>query len=345
MAILVTINQTGKTAGVAGRAREDLDLASAVTLSASGGIGPYVWTLIDKPTNATVTVESASTLATSTGASTAITPDYAGTYCGTVSDGSTTTDWAFYAGPALGDLADGEYYPRRVPAFAENLAHNAADAINPTGNTKGWSREWRRWFALIEYLFNRKLVIQDGPTVVDPEVTTIAFEGLSVSSLSPGRVLVVGSGGSSSYVTTYASVDLTAEQSAIIDVKPADPAGINRWKLLSIDLRVTDAIDVLEGPGTPSAVVSIGSTEGGQEIVTNQTVDTTMPVGTIVGGLQLSTLGTDMSQATGFEAIYPAGQTIYATVTPSSDPAPDVGSLTVYMVWQLLPDWSGGGGS
>jgi len=137
------------TPGVAGLAREDLEPELEVTLTAANGVGSYTWTLIDAPTSPNVDADSAAVLSATTGAAVTITPDFVGTYYGSVTDGKTTTEWSFYAGPPLGNIAGGEYFPRRVPAFREALAHNVPDAIDAAGNRKGWSREWRRWFAAI----------------------------------------------------------------------------------------------------------------------------------------------------------------------------------------------------
>lgn len=133
-------------------------------------------------------------------------------------------------------------------------------------------------------------------------------------------------------VATQADIDLTTTAVTLIDTRPTTPTGPGRWKLVSIDLRVKVAIT---GGGTPSATVKIGSTSGGQEIVLSQTVLPATSVGSIIGGFALGSLGVDMSQATGFEAIYPAGQSIYADVTSTGTPA--TGVVTAYLVWQALP--------
>jgi hypothetical protein len=139
--------------------------------------------------------------------------------------------------------------------------------------------------------------------------------------------------GSAGTLTSVAiDVSLTATANTLIDTRPASPSGINRWKLVSIDVRLKTAIT---GGGSPSAAISVGSTSGGQQIVLSQTVLPAVAVGTIIGGFSLSTLGSDMSQANGFEAMYPASQAIYANVTATNSPA--TGAVTIYLVWQALP--------
>lgn len=165
-----------------------------------------------------------------------------------------------------------------------------------------------------------------------------AAEGSTAAAHLPGvavsQVLTAGAMAAfcQNIVATQADIDLTTTANTVIDTRPATPTGPGRWKLMSIDLRVKVAIT---GGGTPSSVVSIGSTSGGQGIVLNQTVLPATSVGTIIGGFSLSSLGTDMSQVTGFESIYPASQEIWANVTASGPPA--TGVLTAYLLWQVFP--------
>jgi hypothetical protein len=164
VALRVSISQ-GDVTGNLGFAREDLNLNEQVLLNADDPDGTVHWTVLDAPTNATVTAMSSAKDVTGTGLTLAITPDYAGTYYGTATDGVTTVEWSFYAGPALGALQFGEYFPRRVPAFRETLAHNVPDAIDlqeDGGNKDGWAREWRRWFAAINYLWARIQAMTSG---------------------------------------------------------------------------------------------------------------------------------------------------------------------------------------
>lgn len=135
----------------------------------------------------------------------------------------------------------------------------------------------------------------------------------------------------SSLVTVMHDVDLTITATTTVDTRPALPVGPGRWKLIEIVLRMKVAVT----SGGASAIVRVGSTSGGQEIVIDQTILPAASVGDIVGGFSLSTLGTDMSQATGFEAIYPASQSIYVDVTAAG--APEMGTLTAYLLWMALP--------
>jgi hypothetical protein len=183
----VTINQTGAATGVPGRAREDLALGVAVVLSATGGT-TFTWTLVDAPTDETVTLDSAASLSSTTGTTVSLNPDYAGTYCGIVTDGTDTTAWSFYAGPTLAAANDPELFPRRIPSFMEGLAHNVPDSIDPGGNRKGWSREWRRWFRAI---VNLKVSAALAGASDNPAIRRIVCPpGCAISSSNPMDLLL-----------------------------------------------------------------------------------------------------------------------------------------------------------
>jgi hypothetical protein len=163
MAVQITINQATRPPGVAGVAREDCVTGQVVTLTSSGGpFLAYQWRIVHKPIDIVGGVRATSLLATSTAASTTMTPiDVAGTYLVelVVNSGSglgaLAADIAritFYAGPTLS--ATPNAFPRRTIAFQETTEHNVPDAIEPAGNTEGWSREWYKWFAAIQTAFS-----------------------------------------------------------------------------------------------------------------------------------------------------------------------------------------------
>ena len=169
------------------------------------------------------------------------------------------------------------------------------------------------------------------------QTTTIPVDVSAAVAPSAGQSLVATDSTHATWqyspiVLVTVDLDLTTTANPVIDTRPSSPTGGGRWKLISIDLRVTVQ---MTGSGTPSSTLSIGSTSGGQEIVLTQTILPAATVGTIVGGFALSSLGSDMAQANGFEALYPAGQTIYANVTQSGTPA--TGTVTAYLLWQELP--------
>jgi hypothetical protein len=155
MPVQIRIDQAAHPPGIAGQAREDLALASPVTLTAVGGpFLEYLWRVVDKPIDIDTNTRSAALLSAANASSTLLTPiDFEGTYFVEISVdsgsglGARADDIAritFYAGTAL--PADPTQLPIRQPAFGERLEHNAPDLIDPLGNPEGWARTWRRWF-------------------------------------------------------------------------------------------------------------------------------------------------------------------------------------------------------
>lgn len=159
MALQIRIDQAGKPPGVAGQAREDLATGTAVQLTATGGpFSKYLWTVLWKPIDIIGATRSAAALSSATSNATLLQPiDLAGTYFVEVSVdsgsglGALLTDVArvtFYAGPTL--ATDPTQLPRRIPAFQETVEHTVPDGLDLAGNPDGWSREWLRWFALLQ---------------------------------------------------------------------------------------------------------------------------------------------------------------------------------------------------
>jgi hypothetical protein len=175
--------------------------------------------------------------------------------------------------------------------------------------------------------------IRTASSVVSVQAATAPTAGQILVASSSILAAWADPGVVTTLITLAVDIDLTTTANTVIDTRPASPSGTNRWKLMSIDLRVK--VELAGSGGSPSSVISIGSTSGGQEIVLNQTVLPATSVGSIVGGFSLETLGTDMSQVNGFEAMYPASQNIYANVTQTDNPSS--GTITAYLLWQGLP--------
>lgn len=160
---LIIVNQSGKPAGVAGKAREDLVTGTDVSLSAANGpYLAYAWSIIYKPIDINAGSRSSALLSAPGGSTSLLTPINApGTYFiqlvvdsggGLGFNPTDTTRLTFYCGSALNVNPD--RLPRRVPAFQEKTEHNVNDTIDPSGNPDGWSKEWTRWFALISRLYD-----------------------------------------------------------------------------------------------------------------------------------------------------------------------------------------------
>jgi hypothetical protein len=169
MAVQITIDQSGKPAGVAGKAREDLAVAVAAVLQATGGFSQYQWSIIDSPPNATLTAASGATLTTPTSQSTNLTPDNDGTYLvrvevdagyGLGARDEDVAEITFYAGAALN--ATISELPRRIPSAFEQLHHNIDTPAQPTGSTIGWAWEWLKWFKVVERIDSELLALPTG---------------------------------------------------------------------------------------------------------------------------------------------------------------------------------------
>ena len=158
-AILIVLNQSGKTPGVAGKAREDLVTGVPVQATIQGGpFKEYLWTLIDNPVDFVNGVRSSAAVTLPKSASTTIQPiDIENTYLLQVlvdsgqGLGATADDVAtitFYAGTPLS--SDPASLPQRTPAFGERLEHNVTDAILQGNNSRGWAQVMGRWFEIIK---------------------------------------------------------------------------------------------------------------------------------------------------------------------------------------------------
>lgn len=220
MTLQITINQSGKSAGVAGQAREDLDNVPVgpqgsvlVTLTATGGTGTYAWLLLDAPPNEAMTAPSASTLSASSGSSVTITPDNADTYLVQCSSGTETVQITFYAGPTLSAAAD--ELPQRIPSFDEGNVHNAPDLVYPTGNIKGWAQVLRRWLSVIRR-HDAILSGDNGHPSADLALTTnsatpftgVVITGLPALAASKIYGVVIG-------ITVFQYIDSTGDNGSI----------------------------------------------------------------------------------------------------------------------------------
>lgn len=200
----IKIDQTAKPAGIAGVAREDLDLGLPVTLAAVGGpFKAYRWTIVDPALNFVTNVKSAITLVSPTNSSTLSTNlDIAGTYLIKLEIdsgkglGATADDIAqitFYAGPTL--ATNPQELPQRIPAARETTEHNVPNIPYPLGNPLGWAYTIGRWFfGIVRRLFRVSVrsgmrVSTDGGgivTVVSQYFMSTSFDGTKYTcTLSP----------------------------------------------------------------------------------------------------------------------------------------------------------------
>jgi len=155
---LIVINQGVKPPGVAGVAREDLDLGVNIALTVVGGpYKAYVWSILDRPVDWLIPAQSTALLATPTAPATIMQNiDRQGTFLIALSVDSgfgvgarpeDNTRITFYAGAPLNPVPNA--LPRRMPAFGEKTEHNVHDAtVFPSGNPRGWATEMERWFLM-----------------------------------------------------------------------------------------------------------------------------------------------------------------------------------------------------
>ena len=200
MPVLIKVDQAAKPPGVAGVAREDLATGTDVTLTAVGGpYAQYLWSISHKPIDIFTNTRASSVLATPAAVSSLLSPiNVAGTYrvgiavdsgAGLGAGAGDVASMTFYAGPVL--ATQPERFPRRIPAFGETTEHNVPDAVDPAGNTEGWSKEWYRWFAAIQRLYEGKMWAAGRVALTGGgAVLTRGFNVASVVRLSLGRVQV-----------------------------------------------------------------------------------------------------------------------------------------------------------
>lgn len=188
MPVQILLSQAGAPSGSPGQARNDFVTGTPVQATAIGGpFASYNWVFVSKAIDIVTGLQASSAFGSGTSATTSVDPiDVAGEYLIQISVdsgqglGATEDDVArivFYAGtvgagPSAGPLNDDPAeLPQRMPAFREQLEDNTADAIQPSGNTEGWSRAWLRLKAVVDRIYSGKSwawgrVVQDGSAAV-----------------------------------------------------------------------------------------------------------------------------------------------------------------------------------
>jgi hypothetical protein len=204
VSLQIVLNQSGKPAGVDGQAREDLDVGTAVTAACVGGpFLSYQWSFVSKPINMAVDTMANPLFGSSSASSTTISPIVVpGTYeielavdsgSGLGALDSDVVRITFYAGDPADATegapnADPAELPRRWMAFSETTEHNVPDAVEPTGNTEGWSREQYRWRAVIERMYQGKSWAHGRVSNASGTVALVNGMNITPTWLSVGRV-------------------------------------------------------------------------------------------------------------------------------------------------------------
>jgi hypothetical protein len=118
---------------------------------------------------------------------------------------------------------------------------------------------------------------------------------------------------------------------AVAFTVPASPTGIGRFVLQRVLVRLTTA---LGGADTGTVAVRVGSTVGGNEFNTDQTVNNATPAGTILT-LSAATRGASILVANLYEASLAAGATVNLRATTTGTIT--AGSATAYVYGAFLP--------
>lgn len=90
---------------------------------------------------------------------------------------------------------------------------------------------------------------------------------------------------------------------------PASPAGLGRFILTRCIVRLALAL-----VGTGSITLSIGSSSGATDIISSVVITSASAVN-VIAGEALASLGASMPVSNGYEAVFPAGQIVYANLT------------------------------
>ena len=119
----------------------------------------------------------------------------------------------------------------------------------------------------------------------------------------------------------------SGSRNLLIYTVPALPTGNGRFILTRCILRLNSAV-----VGTGSATVSIGSTSGGTQIVLPVLLNSSSALG-VIAGEALASLGANMLSANGYEAIYNAGQNIYANITVTGTVTAGIVDVYIYGIY------------
>lgn len=126
------------------------------------------------------------------------------------------------------------------------------------------------------------------------------------------------------FPTTAGSADATAF------TVPASPTGAGRFLLTIVLVRETVLI-----VGSGTVALRVGTTTGGNELMTDQVVSSATTVGTIVGGQDLATLGLSLIAGNGYSVILPAGTAVKIRATTTGTLS--AGQATLYVYGSYIP--------
>jgi hypothetical protein len=142
--------------------------------------------------------------------------------------------------------------------------------------------------------------LERGTSGIADDVNAV-FAGVQAYPFQPAGAAEV------TFATTAGTADVT------VFTVPASPTGNGRFLLFMALERLSTAI-----VGTGNVVLRVGTTVGGNEIVTDCSAITSAgTVGTVEGGQAISSLGASMAAANGYTALLNAGDIVRMRATTS----------------------------
>ena len=238
----IKIDQAGKSAGISGKSRDDLDLftgANPIQIASTDGTAVTIaWTLLDKPPS------SVATIANPAIATTTFNADVSGSYFlqlsvdGGGSPGQIQRLVAAVQIPLPVWVTGALDAPKlRIPAKGETIEFNVNSSPLTGANTRGWAEEMDEWFrSITQYAFGVAIQALTVPVTGTGYNTffTINFgSGFSVSDAGGGVLNVTQSGGSAITPANY-TVNLPGGPFTVLDIESyfVDPTGSNIYNNL-----------------------------------------------------------------------------------------------------------------
>lgn len=172
------------------------------------------------------------------------------------------------------------------------------------------------------------------------DTAVVKLQGRSLTPGAPAIYQHIASPDGTTWTPTYAtqpcgSVELTfATSSADVDgiafTVPATPTGDSRFLLTMVLLRLSQTVT-----GSASVGLRVGTSVGGLQVVTPQTIDSGSSLGSIVGGLSLTSLGLLMSSSLGYTT--PLSSSATVNFRASTTGSLTGGKATCYVYGAFLP--------
>lgn len=194
-----------------------------------------------------------------------------------------------------------------------------------------------------------KYVKVSGSVDLSPDVTgpsdnntVVAFQRRAFAATAPAKYEVIGSQDGATWqprkegmpsfpdVTTTFSLSAASVDSVAATI-PASPTGGGRFVIMRVYVRLSTVLGVAD---TGTVAVRVGTTVGGNDIATDQTVNNASTVG-LISGLSRASRGTALLVANNYEASVAAGSTINVRATTTGTIT--AGACTTYVFGAWVP--------